>query len=137
VTAGTKNRGELLLLPMPEPFTLSSELPSAKRHRLKPEPVELLIEHPLADRKWVLAKELPDRSGFFCAPSRVRHWRCTRASSELFNSRLRRRQPSQHGIDPPSLSPEECRNSLFEKSSNPFTRVMGRSDPSEGGLLDS
>ena len=49
---------------MIEPFTLSSEPPPAKRQRLIPEPVELLIEHPLADRKWVLAKELPDPQWF-------------------------------------------------------------------------
>lgn len=49
---------------MSEPFTLSSEPPPAKRERFIPEPVELLIEHPLSDRKWVLAKELPDPQWF-------------------------------------------------------------------------
>jgi hypothetical protein len=34
--------------------------PPPKRQRLIPERVELLIEHPFADRKWMLAKELPD-----------------------------------------------------------------------------
>jgi hypothetical protein len=47
-----------------EPFTLSSEPQPAKRKWLIPEPVELLIEHPLADRKWVLAKELPEPRWF-------------------------------------------------------------------------
>ena len=43
-----------------EPFTLSSEPQPAKRQWLIHEPVALLIEHPFADRKWVLAKELPE-----------------------------------------------------------------------------
>jgi hypothetical protein len=47
-----------------EPFTLSSEAAPAKRQRLIPESVELLIEHPFADRKWVLAKELQEPQWF-------------------------------------------------------------------------
>jgi hypothetical protein len=47
-----------------EPFTLSSEPAPAKRQRLIAEPVELLIEHPFADRKWVLAKELLEPQWF-------------------------------------------------------------------------
>lgn len=41
-----------------EPFTLSSEPPPAKRERVTHEPVELLIEHPFADRNRVLTREL-------------------------------------------------------------------------------
>jgi len=47
-----------------EPFRLSSEPEPAKRQWPIPEPVELLIEHPFADRKWVLAKELPEPRWF-------------------------------------------------------------------------
>ena len=47
-----------------EPFTLSSEPAPTKRQWLIPEPVELLIEHPFADRNWVLAKELPEPQWF-------------------------------------------------------------------------
>jgi hypothetical protein len=47
-----------------EPFALSSEPQPAKRQWLTPEPVGLLIEHPLADRKWVLAKEFPEPQWF-------------------------------------------------------------------------
>ena len=47
-----------------EPFTPSSERRPAKRDWLIPDPVELLIEHPVADRKWVLAKELPEPQWF-------------------------------------------------------------------------
>jgi len=36
-----------------------------------------------------------------------------------------------------TLSPEERRSSLFEKSSHPFTRIMGSNNPCECGLLDS
>ena len=49
-----------------EPFTLSSEPQPAKRQRFIPEPVELLIEHPLADRNWVLAQELEPRWFLVC-----------------------------------------------------------------------
>jgi hypothetical protein len=49
-----------------EPFTLSSEPPPAKRQRVTREPVELLVEHPFADRKWVLAKELEPRWFLLC-----------------------------------------------------------------------
>ena len=54
---------------MTESFILSSEPPSAKRQWLKAEPVELLFEHPLADRKWVLAKELSDPRWFLLCTS--------------------------------------------------------------------
>jgi hypothetical protein len=47
-----------------EPFTLSSEPQPAKRQRIIPEPVELLIEHPFADRHWVLETELPEPQWF-------------------------------------------------------------------------
>jgi hypothetical protein len=40
-----------------ERFTLSSEPPPAKRQRLIPESVELLIEHPFADREWAQAMQ--------------------------------------------------------------------------------
>jgi len=49
-----------------EPFTLSSEPPPAKCQRVTCEPVELLIEHPFANRKWVLAKELESRWFLLC-----------------------------------------------------------------------
>lgn len=52
-----------------EPFTLSSEAPPAKRQLFIAEPVELLIEHPFADRKWVLAKELPEPRWFLLCTS--------------------------------------------------------------------
>ena len=46
---------------MTESFTLSSEPTPAKRQRLIPEPVELLTEHPFADRKWMLVLSLEPR----------------------------------------------------------------------------
>ena len=62
--AGLLRRQNKKTKPMVEPFTLSSEPPPAKLQRLIPEPVELLIEHPLADRKWVVAKELAEPRWF-------------------------------------------------------------------------
>jgi hypothetical protein len=52
-----------------EPLTLSSEAPPAKRQSPIAEPVELLIEHPFADRKWVLAKELAEPRWFLLRTS--------------------------------------------------------------------
>jgi hypothetical protein len=49
-----------------EPFTLSFEPPPAKCQWPIPERVELLITHPFADRKWVLAKELEPRWFLLC-----------------------------------------------------------------------
>ena len=47
-----------------EPFTLLSEPQPTKRQLLTPELVELLIEHPFADRKWVLTKKLHEPQWF-------------------------------------------------------------------------
>jgi hypothetical protein len=58
---------------MTEPFTLSSEPLTAKRQWLISDPIELLIEHPMADRKRVLEKELPDTTPVDAAAS---HSRC-------------------------------------------------------------
>ena len=49
-----------------EPFTLSSEPPSAKRKSLTPKSVELLIEHPFSDRQWIIKKELEPRWFLLC-----------------------------------------------------------------------
>jgi len=58
-----------------EPFTLSSEPPPAKRERVTHEPVELLIEHPFADRNWVLTRELEPRWFLLCTTeSQFRIW---------------------------------------------------------------
>ena len=47
-----------------ESFRLVSDSSPAALERLIPEPVELLIEHPFADRRWILAKKLIDPHWF-------------------------------------------------------------------------
>ena len=51
---------------MTEPFTLSSEPHPAKRQWLIPEAVELLIEHPFADRKWMVVRNFEPRWFLLC-----------------------------------------------------------------------
>jgi hypothetical protein len=48
----------------PEPFRLSSDPAPAKRQQPITAPVELLIEHPFADRRWMLAKARPEPQWF-------------------------------------------------------------------------
>jgi hypothetical protein len=75
-----------------EPFTLSSESPPAKRQWVIPEPVELLIEHPLPIANGYSRKSWSP-AGSCYARLMARRCRCTRVSSELSNEFVAQRRP--------------------------------------------